>query len=83
MCGLLDRVTQMWAARMPGIREPLRVEDIPAPTIRSDGMLIKVAAAGMCRSDFQLLDSHFQHDLPSLVVVDLRRSPIGQKASHA
>jgi propanol-preferring alcohol dehydrogenase len=45
---------------MYGYNEPLRIEEIPVPGIGSDEVLIKVAAAGMCRSDFQLLDGYFQ-----------------------
>jgi propanol-preferring alcohol dehydrogenase len=55
---------QMRAARMHGYKEPLRLEEIPVPDIGSDQVLIKVAAAGMCRSDFQLVDGYFQEGLP-------------------
>jgi len=55
---------QMRAARMYGYKEPLRLEEIPVPDIGSDEVLIKVAAAGMCRSDFQLVDGYFQEGLP-------------------
>jgi alcohol dehydrogenase, propanol-preferring len=54
----------MRAARMYGYQEPLRLEEIPAPDIRADEVLIKVEAAGMCRSDFQLMDGYFQEGLP-------------------
>ncbi len=47
---------QMRAARMYGYHEPLRLEEISVPDIGSDEVLIKVAAAGMCSSDFQLVD---------------------------
>ena len=43
----------MRAARMHGYHEPLRLEEIPVPDVGPDEVLIKVAAAGMCRSDFQ------------------------------
>ncbi|MGB8403449.1 MAG: NAD(P)-dependent alcohol dehydrogenase [Mycobacterium sp.] len=55
---------QMRAARMYGYHEPLRLEEIPVPDVGADEVLIKVAAAGMCRSDFQLLDGYFQQGLP-------------------
>lgn len=55
---------QMRAARMYGYKEPLRLEEIPVPDIGSDEVLLKVAAAGMCRSDFQLVDGYFQEGLP-------------------
>jgi NADPH:quinone reductase-like Zn-dependent oxidoreductase len=54
----------MRAARMHGYREPLRIEEIPVPDIGPDEVLVKVAAAGMCRSDFQLVDGYFQEGLP-------------------
>jgi hypothetical protein len=47
---------KMRAARMYGYNEPLRIEEIPVPDIGADEVLIKVAAAGMCRSDFQLVE---------------------------
>jgi alcohol dehydrogenase, propanol-preferring len=55
---------QMRAARMYGYNEPLRVEEIPVPDIGADEVLIKVAAAGMCRSDFQLVDGYFREGIP-------------------
>ena len=55
---------KMRAARMYGYKEPLRLEEIPLPDVGSDEVLIKVAAAGMCRSDYQLVDGYFQHGLP-------------------
>jgi len=47
-----------------GYKEPLRLEEIPVPDIGSDEVLIKVAAARMCRSNFQLVDGYFQEGLP-------------------
>jgi propanol-preferring alcohol dehydrogenase len=35
---------------MHGYKEPLRLEEV----------LVKVAAAGMCHSDFQLVDGYFR-----------------------
>lgn len=55
---------RMRAARMYGYKEALQLEEVPVPDIGSDEVLIKVAAAGMCRSDFQLVDGYFQEDLP-------------------
>jgi alcohol dehydrogenase, propanol-preferring len=55
---------KMRAAQMYGYQQPLRVEEIPVPDIGSNEVLIKVAAAGMCRSDFQLLDGYFREGLP-------------------
>ena len=55
---------QMRAARMYGYNEPLRLEEIPIPDIASDEVLVKVAAAGMCRSDFQLVNGYFREGIP-------------------
>lgn len=55
---------QMRAARMHGYQQPLRLEEIPVPDFGSDQVLVKVAAAGMCRSDFQLVDGYFEEGLP-------------------
>jgi propanol-preferring alcohol dehydrogenase len=54
----------MRAARMHGYNEPLRLEEIPVPDFGPDEILVKVAAAGMCRSDFQLVDGYFAEGLP-------------------
>ena len=51
---------RMRAARMYGYKEALQLEEVPVPDIGSDEVLIKVAAAGMCRSDFQLVDGYFR-----------------------
>jgi propanol-preferring alcohol dehydrogenase len=57
-------MTQMQAARMYGYREPLRVEEVPVPEPAPDEILLKVAATGMCRSDYQLLDGYFKNAFP-------------------
>lgn len=49
----------MRAARMYGYKQPLRLEDIPVPEIGPDEVLIKVGGAGMCRTDYQLVDGYF------------------------
>lgn len=54
----------MQAARMHGYHEPLRLEEIPVPEVGADEVLVKVAAAGMCRSDFQLVDGYFREGIP-------------------
>ena len=43
---------QMQAARMYGYQEPLRIEEVPVPEPGPDEILLKVAATGMCRSDY-------------------------------
>jgi len=49
---------------MHGYKEPLRLEEIPVPDFGPDEVLVKVAAAGMCRSDYQLVDGYFHEGLP-------------------
>lgn len=53
----------MRAARMYGYKEALRLEDIPIPDIGADQVLLKVGAAGMCRTDYQLIDGYFRSAL--------------------
>ena len=43
---------KMQAARMYGYKEPLRIEEVPVPEPRPDEILLKVAACGLCRSDY-------------------------------
>lgn len=50
----------MRAARMHGYKQPLRLEDIPIPEIAADEVRVKVGGAGMCRTDFQLVDGYFR-----------------------
>jgi propanol-preferring alcohol dehydrogenase len=57
-------MTMMRAARMHGYQQPLELEEIPIPGIEPDQVLVKVGAAGMCRTDFQLIDGYFGQDMP-------------------
>jgi propanol-preferring alcohol dehydrogenase len=50
----------MRAARMHGYKQPLVLEDVAVPDIAADEVLMKVTAAGMCRTDVQLVDGYFQ-----------------------
>jgi len=50
----------MLAARMHGYRQPLVLEEVNMPEISYDQVLVRVAGAGMCRSDVQLIDGYFQ-----------------------
>lgn len=50
----------MRAARLHGYHQPLVLEDVPAPGIRADEALLRVTAAGMCRTDVQLVDGYFR-----------------------
>jgi propanol-preferring alcohol dehydrogenase len=55
---------QMRAARMHGYTEPLQFDEVSIPDPGSGEVLLKVAATGMCRSDFQLLQGYFSDALP-------------------
>jgi propanol-preferring alcohol dehydrogenase len=48
---------------MYGYKQPLRLEDIPVPEPGPDEVLVKVGAAGMCRTDVQLVDGYFRSSL--------------------
>ncbi|MDG5482269.1 NAD(P)-dependent alcohol dehydrogenase [Mycolicibacterium gadium] len=54
----------MRAARMHGYKQPLVLEEIPIPDIGPGEVLVKVGGAGMCRTDFQLIDGYFGTDMP-------------------
>jgi NADPH:quinone reductase-like Zn-dependent oxidoreductase len=54
----------MRAARMYGYNQPLILEEVKTPEIAPDEVLVKVEAAGMCRTDVQLLDGYFKEGLP-------------------
>ena len=49
---------------MYGYNQPLKLEEIPIPDIEPAEVLVKVGGAGMCRTDFQLIDGYFQSNLP-------------------
>lgn len=55
---------QMKAARIHHFKQPLQLDEIPVPDVGPNQVLLKVAAAGMCRSDYQLLDGYFRQGLP-------------------
>jgi alcohol dehydrogenase, propanol-preferring len=50
----------MRAARMHGYKQPLVLEDVKVPDMAADEVLVRVSAAGMCRTDAQLLDGYFK-----------------------
>jgi propanol-preferring alcohol dehydrogenase len=49
---------------MHAYRQPLVLEDVPAPDIQPDEILVRVTAAGMCRTDVQLVDGYFHKYVP-------------------
>ncbi|WP_349270585.1 alcohol dehydrogenase [Mycolicibacterium parafortuitum] len=54
---------KMRAARMYGYKQPLRLEEIDVPTPGPEEVLVRVGGAGMCRTDFQLVDGYFDTGL--------------------
>jgi len=54
----------MLAARIYEFNQPLQIDEIPIPEPEPNQVLLKVAATGMCRSDYQLLDGYFRAGLP-------------------
>ncbi|MEV0164026.1 NAD(P)-dependent alcohol dehydrogenase [Nonomuraea fuscirosea] len=54
---------RMRAARMHGYKQPLQIDEVPIPEPGPGEVLVKVAATGMCRSDYQLLDGYFPVEL--------------------
>lgn len=46
----------MKAARLYEYRQPLRIEDVPVPEPQADEVLVRVAGAGVCRSDLYVID---------------------------
>jgi len=50
----------MLAARMHEYNKPLVIEEVPDPEIQPSEILVKVKAAGMCRTDVQLVDGYFR-----------------------
>lgn len=57
-------MTTMRAARMHGYKRPLDLDEVPIPDIDAGQVLVRVGAAGMCRTDFQLIDGYFGTDMP-------------------
>lgn len=55
---------KMRAARMHDYNQPLEIEEVPVPDVGRNQVLLKVAATGMCRSDYQLMDGYFRSGLP-------------------
>lgn len=51
---------------MHGYKRPLVLEDVEKPGIRANEVLVKVEAAGICRTDFQMVEGYFKDylDLP-------------------
>ncbi|PZG15190.1 NAD(P)-dependent alcohol dehydrogenase [Nonomuraea aridisoli] len=70
----------MRAARLHGYGRPLVLEEVPVPDIGPDEVLVKVGAAGMCRTDVQLVDGYFRSYAPSTFPVTLGHEIAGEIA---
>ncbi|MGH6866855.1 MAG: alcohol dehydrogenase catalytic domain-containing protein [Methyloceanibacter sp.] len=45
---------------MHAYNQPLVLEDVPIPEIEPNEVLIRIGAAGMCRTDVQSVDGYFR-----------------------
>ena len=54
---------KMRTARMYGYHQPLRLEEIDVPDPGPEEVLVRVGGAGMCRTDFQLIEGYFDTGL--------------------
>jgi len=68
----------MRAARLHGYNQSLVLEDIPVPGIEANEVLVKVGAAGMCRTDVQLIDGYFRPYVESTFPLTLGHEISGQ-----
>ena len=68
----------MRAARMHAYNQPLVLEDVPIPEIEPNEVLIRVGAAGMCRTDVQLIDGYFRPYVESIFPLTLGHEIAGR-----
>ena len=54
----------MKAIRFVGVRQPAKLEDVPAPRPGPGEVVIAVEAAGLCHSDLHILDGSFPETHP-------------------
>ncbi|MBV8137660.1 MAG: NAD(P)-dependent alcohol dehydrogenase [Deltaproteobacteria bacterium] len=71
----------MLAARMHRYKEPLVIEDVEIPEISPEEVLVRVAGAGMCRSDVQLIDGYFAEALKPKLPITLGHEIAGVVAA--
>lgn len=68
----------MKAARLHGYNQKLVLEDVPLPDIKQTEVLVKVGAAGMCRTDVQLMDGYFRKYVESTFPLTLGHEIAGE-----
>ena len=68
----------MRAARLHGYNQPVVLEDVPIPDIEPNEVLVKVGAAGMCRTDVQLIDQYFRRYVESAFPLTLGHEIAGE-----
>jgi alcohol dehydrogenase, propanol-preferring len=68
----------MRAARLHGYNQPVVLEDVPIPDIELNEVLVKVGAAGMCRTDVQLIDQYFRRYVESAFPMTLGHEIAGE-----
>jgi NAD+-dependent secondary alcohol dehydrogenase Adh1 len=57
----------MRAARLRAYRTELSLEDVPAPEVRGPSdVIVRVAGAGLCRTDLHVIDGMWEADGPAL-----------------
>jgi propanol-preferring alcohol dehydrogenase len=68
----------MRAARLHAYNQPLVLEEVPVPQIEANEVLVKVGAAGMCRTDVQLIDEYFRPYAESIFPLTLGHEIAGE-----
>jgi propanol-preferring alcohol dehydrogenase len=68
----------MRAARLHGYNQPVVLEEVPIPDIEPNEVLVKVGAAGMCRTDVQLIDQYFRRYVESAFPLTLGHEIAGE-----
>ncbi len=57
----------MKAAILHKVHDPLSVEDLEAPSIGPDEVLVKVAACGVCHTDLKVIEGKIPYSMPVLI----------------
>jgi Zn-dependent alcohol dehydrogenase len=57
----------MKAAILHKVHEPLSIEDLEVPSIAEDEVLVRVAACGVCHTDFKVIEGRIPSSTPVLI----------------